>query len=128
MLGFILFLTQLEKEPETEWADPSRIGALSYAWAEGGWPMYAVLAAAMVLALVTALFVLFAARGSAVLAVMHAHPDDRAPILMGSAKEALQSTTFGACLSAGACASLALALLPPVAPSPRRRRRLTARR
>lgn len=55
---------------------------------------------------------------------------DRVIILCGAAKEALHSTTLGACLSAGACAALALLLASRAQPTPQKaasRRRKLAR-
>lgn len=139
VIGFVVFIMQVGGGPESEYGDSSGAAGLASAWNEGGWPMYAAFAASMFLAFFSALFVFFAARRSAALAVgvplfavipaaiggagtnwglqgammavEHVAPADRVTILCAALKEALWTTTFGASLSAGACITLALSLL-----------------
>ncbi len=139
VIGFVVFIMQVGGAPESEYGDSSTTAGLASAWNEGGWPMYAAFAASMFLAFFSALFVFFAARRSAALAiglplfavipaaiggagtnwglqgamtaVAHVSPADRVTILCAALKEALWTTTFGASLSAGACVTLALALI-----------------
>lgn len=138
VIGFVIFITQVAGAP-ADYGDSGTDEGLARAWNEGGWPMYAALTASMFLAFFSALFVFFAARRSAALAigipffavipaaiggagtnwglqgameaVAHVAPADRTTILCAALKEALWTTTFGASLSAGACIALALSLL-----------------
>ena len=116
-----------------------RADEVSSAWAEGGWPMIATLAVAMLCALGAAVLVGIAARASAKAAVLlpgavvlpalvgvlgtmqgmngaraaiaHAMAADRGTIMAAALGEAFWSTAFGGFMSGGLALTCAVALL-----------------
>ncbi|MBL8915942.1 MAG: hypothetical protein JNM17_34910 [Archangium sp.] len=136
---FVFFARALrEREDGYGFSDGSE-SAVTLAFQMGGWPMYAVLGAGLVLSVVAAVFVIVSARQNALfalplplfiampaalgtvgtnwsmdaslLAVAHASPADRATILCGSLSEALWSSTLGACVAAGLALTACAALV-----------------
>lgn len=136
---FVLFARALRDVGDDPYALGMGESAVSMAFNMGGWSMYAVVGAGLVLSVIAAVFVVFSARqnalfalplpvfiampaalgaggtnwglGGAVLAVQHASPGDRATILAGSMSEALWSSTLGACVAAGLALSSCVALI-----------------
>lgn len=136
-LTFVFLLITVGLGVESAYGGP--FGAVSSAWAEGGWGMYLILGAGGAFSLVAAVLMFFGVqRGSAVVlanaplasalaavgsfgywtgmngaiaAIAGAHPDDRATILAGATGEALNTTVFGLCAMSGLLGALVPGLL-----------------
>lgn len=136
-LTFAFLLITVGLGVDSEYGGP--FGAVSSAWAEGGWGMYLIVGAGGVFSLLAAMLMFFGVqRGSAavlanaplasalvavgsfgywngmngaIAAIAGAHPADRATILAGATGEALNTTLFGLCAMSGLLGALIPGLL-----------------